>query len=73
MIFLLGFATKTQLQLSEVAEALLESEDYKPYVNYDRSAVLRAIENTPAEYDELQYGENVTGNVVLIYIYITEV
>ncbi|CAF4101545.1 unnamed protein product [Rotaria magnacalcarata] len=56
-----GFSTATQLRLSEIAEALLESEDYKAYVTYDKRVVFRAVENTPAEYDDLQCGENVTG------------
>ncbi|CAM4981669.1 unnamed protein product [Rotaria socialis] len=59
-----GFSTATQLRLSEIAEALLESEDYKSYVTYDKRVVFRAVENTPAEYDDLQCGENVTDNIV---------
>lgn len=51
--------------MSEVAEALLESEDYKCYVSYDKCAVLRAVENTTTDHDDLQCGANVTGNLLL--------
>ena len=56
--------------LSEVAEALLDSEDYHPYVSYDKRAVFHPVENTTIEQeDELNFGDNVTGNMVLTNMY----
>jgi hypothetical protein len=55
--------------LSETAEVLLDSEDYRSYVHYDKRAVFRPIENTTTEQDELEYGENVTGNIILKNMY----
>ena len=51
--------------MSEVAEVLLDSDDYKPYVRYDKRSVLRAVENGSMEQDDLEAGANVTGNIVL--------
>ncbi|CAF1615005.1 unnamed protein product [Adineta ricciae] len=56
-----GFYTTTQLLLNETAEAMLDSEDYRSYVNYDKRAVFRPIDNAVTEQDELEYGDNVTG------------
>ncbi|CAF1438158.1 unnamed protein product [Rotaria sordida] len=56
-----GFHTTTQLLLNQTAEVLLDSEDYRSYVNYDKRAIFRPIENATIEQDELEYGDNVTG------------
>ncbi|CAF4976072.1 unnamed protein product [Rotaria sp. Silwood1] len=56
-----GFHTTTQLLLNQTAEILLDSEDYRSYVNYDKRAIFRPIENATIEQDELEYGDNVTG------------
>ncbi|CAF1472112.1 unnamed protein product, partial [Rotaria sp. Silwood1] len=55
------FHTTTQLLLNQTAEILLDSEDYRSYVNYDKRAIFRPIENATIEQDELEYGDNVTG------------
>ncbi|CAF4078535.1 unnamed protein product, partial [Rotaria sordida] len=55
-----GFHTTTQLLLNQTAEVLLDSEDYRSYVNYDKRAIFRPIENATIEQDELEYGDNVT-------------
>lgn len=51
--------------MSETAEVLLDSDDYKPYVRYDKRSVLRSVENRSMEQDDLEAGANITGNVVL--------
>ncbi len=61
---MLGFSTKTQFQLSEVAERLLDSDDYKPFIKYDKRVVYRIKENEIVEQDDLESGANVTGNRV---------
>ncbi|CAF1505725.1 unnamed protein product [Adineta steineri] len=60
-----GFHTTTQLLLNEKAEVLLDSEDYRGYVVYDKCAIFRPIQNTMIEQDELEHGDNVTGNITL--------
>ncbi|UJR11630.1 hypothetical protein I4U23_015811 [Adineta vaga] len=55
-----GFHTTTQLLLNETAEILLDSEDYLPYVIYDKCSIFRPIQSTVIEQEELEYGDNVT-------------
>ncbi|CAF4292291.1 unnamed protein product, partial [Rotaria magnacalcarata] len=57
---LLGFRTTTQLQLSQLAENLFDSDDYKSYVQYDKRAVFREKEKNETENDNLENGENIT-------------
>ena len=63
-IFYKGFYTTTQLLLNEIAEVMLDSEDYRAYINYDKRAVFRPIGNAVTEQDELEYGDNKTGNEI---------
>ncbi|CAF4791808.1 unnamed protein product, partial [Rotaria magnacalcarata] len=44
-----GFRTTTQLQLSQLAENLFDSDDYKSYVQYDKRAVFREKEKNETE------------------------
>ncbi|CAF1652929.1 unnamed protein product [Rotaria magnacalcarata] len=56
-----GFRTTTQLQLSQLAENLFDSDDYKSYVQYDKRAVFREKEKNETENGNLENGENITG------------
>ncbi|CAF1437879.1 unnamed protein product [Rotaria magnacalcarata] len=57
---LLGFRTTTQLQLSQLAKNLFDSDDYKSYVQYDKRAVFREKEKNETENANLENGENIT-------------
>ena len=50
--------------MNETAEVMLDSEDYRAYINYDKRAVFRPIDNAVTEQDELEYGDNITGNEI---------
>ncbi|CAF4527536.1 unnamed protein product, partial [Rotaria magnacalcarata] len=56
-----SFRTTTQLQLSQLAETLLDSDDYKSYVQYDKRAVFCEKEKNETENDNLENGKNITG------------
>ena len=51
--------------MSEVAETLLRSDDYGPYIRYDESIFLRTMDKERTEQDELECGTNLTGNIFL--------
>ncbi|CAF1646186.1 unnamed protein product [Adineta ricciae] len=68
-----GFHTTTQLYLNQTAELLLDSDDYRSYVCYDKSMIFRPLENAIIEQDELEYGDNVTDLFRGYLLYSTDV